>query len=264
MKTLLIAGVLTQVFASLSQAAVKVQSVDYRQDTTALSGLLIYDSAVGAKKKPGIVIFSDWMGVGDMAREKGEKLARMGFVVFAADVYGKGKNPRDTKEAGSIAAVYKSDRALTRARAQAGLDELRKAAGVDTSRVAAMGYCFGGMVALELARSGAPLKGVAVFHGNLDTPDPTLAKNIKGSIAVFQGAIDPYVPEMQVKNFMDEMNKANVDWRLTYYSGAVHAFTNPKAGNDISQGAAYNELADKRSWESMKLFYEELFPHARR
>jgi dienelactone hydrolase len=262
MKSILLAACL---LASLAHGSVKVQTVDYRQDTTSLSGLLIYDTSMGAKsKRPGIVLFSDWMGVGDFARTRGEKLARMGYVVFAADVYGKGKNPHDMKEAGAISTIYKSDRALTRARAAAALDQLRKAAGVDTNKLAAMGYCFGGMVALELARSGADLKGVSVFHGNLDTPDPSLAKNIKGSIAVFHGALDPYVPQAQVKNFMDEMNNAKVDYQLTFYSGAVHAFTNPMAGNDISQGAAYNAKADARSWEAMKLFWAEIFPPARR
>lgn len=251
---------------SLVHASIKVREVNYRQDTTALSGLLVWDStgASAKVKKPGVILFSDWMGVGEFARTRAEKLARMGYIVFAADVYGKGRNPRDTKEAGAIATVYKSDRALTRARAQAGFDELHKAVGVDTNRLAAMGWCFGGMVALELARSGAPLKGTIVFHGNLDTPDPSLAKNIKGSIAVYHGALDPYVPGMQVKNFMDEMNAAKVDYTLTYFSGAVHAFTNAGAGDDPSKGAAYNVVADARSWEMMKLFFAEIFPPARR
>lgn len=250
--------------AAATQASVKIQTVEYRQDTASLSGLLAYETGAAKAKKPGIVLFSDWMGVSDFARVQAEKVARLGYVVFVADVYGKGHQPKDQKEAGALSSIYKGDRALTRARAAAALDQLRKAAGVDTSKLAAMGYCFGGMVALELSRSGAPLLGTAVFHGTLDTPDPSQAKNIKGSVAVFHGADDPFVNADQVRGFMDEMKKAGVDWRFTYYSGAVHAFTNPQAGNDPSKGAAYNAKADARSWESMKLYYQEIFGPAAR
>jgi dienelactone hydrolase len=145
------------------------------------------------------------------------------------------------------------------ARARAAYDQLRKSSRVDTSRIAAMGYCFGGGVALELARSGADLDGTVSFHGNLDTPHPEQSRQIKGQVLVQHGADDPFVPQDQVKGFMDEMRAAGVDWHLIQYGSAVHGFTNPNAGSDNSKGMAYNPKADKRSFQAMADFYQEIF-----
>jgi len=146
-----------------------------------------------------------------------------------------------------------------RARANAGLEVLKKHPLTDVNRIAAIGYCFGGTVVLEMARSGAELAGVVSFHGGLSTPNPSDAKNIKGKVLVLHGADDPAVPPDQVIAFQDELRKAGVDWQMVSYGGAVHSFTNPEAGNDPSRGAAYNEKADKRSWEAMKTFFGEIF-----
>jgi dienelactone hydrolase len=140
---------------------------------------------------------------------------------------------------------------------RAGLDYLAGLPQADTSRMAATGYCFGGKCALELARSGAPLKAVVTFHGALTTADPADAKNIRAKILVLHGADDPFVKQDDVKGFMDEMRAAGVDWQLVQYSGAVHSFTDPRAGNDNSKGAAYNANADRRSWRAMRDFFEE-------
>ena len=251
--------VLFMIAATLStQAAVQSKTVEYRQDTTALEGVLVSDASAKGKR-PGILLVGDWMGVSDFARKQAEKVAQLGYVVLVADIYGKGVRPKDQKEAGTQAGIYRANRELMRARARAGLEQLLKSPGVDAGRTAAMGYCFGGGVVLELARSGADLDGVASFHGNLDTPHPEDARNIKGQVAVFHGADDPNVPAEQVAAFADEMRKAGVDWRLTKYGGAVHSFTNPQAGNDPSKGNAYNAKADRRSWEAMKDFYQEIF-----
>ncbi len=147
-----------------------------------------------------------------------------------------------------------------RARAGAGLDVLRKHPQADTSRLAAIGYCFGGTTVLEMARGGADLACVVSFHGGLDTPTPEDAKQIKGKVLVLHGADDPLVPAKQVADFEDEMRKAKVDWQLVAYGGAVHSFTNPGAGNDNSKGAAYNAKADVRSWQAMRDLFAELFP----
>jgi dienelactone hydrolase len=179
-----------------------------------------------------------------------------------ADIYGKGNNPADAKGAAATSAKYKSDRPLMRKRAAAGLARLKQVPGVDTTRLAAMGYCFGGTVALELARSGADLRGAVSVHGNLDTPDLSMAKAIKGTILVLHGANDPYVPAEQVKNFQDEMRKAEVDWYMISFGNAVHSFTKPEAGDDPSDGQAYNAKADARSFEAMKDFYAEVFKAA--
>ncbi len=243
------------------QAAAKAQPVEYKEDTVSLQGTLVSDPATKARK-PGIVLFPDWMGVSDYSRKKAEEIAKLGYVVLVADVYGKGKTPTNEKEAAAFAGIYKSDRALMRKRAQAGLTRLKAAPGVDTSRLAAMGYCFGGTVALELGRSGADLDGIASVHGNLDTPDPSLAKNIKGSVLVLHGAADPFVPPEQVKNFQDEMTNAGVDWYMESFGGAVHSFTKPEAGSDPSKGQAYNPKADARASEALKDFYAGIFAPA--
>jgi dienelactone hydrolase len=180
-------------------------------------------------------------------------------VAFAVDMYGKGIRPQSPAEASKQAGIYRGDRDLMRRRVTAGLDVLRSNELCDVERVAAIGYCFGGGTALELARSGADIAGVVSFHGNLDTPDPKIAENVKCKILVCHGADDPHVPFEQVKGFIDEMSSAGVDYQFIAYSGAVHSFTNPGSGDDPSRGAAYNETADRRSWRHMKMFFDELF-----
>jgi dienelactone hydrolase len=166
--------------------------------------------------------------------------------------------PKGGAEAGPLAGKYKADRPLLRARARAGLDELRKVALVDGARVAAIGYCFGGTTVLELARSGADVAAVVSFHGGLDSPTPADGKNVKARVLVLHGADDPYVPPAEVAAFEEEMRGGGVDWQLVKYSGAVHSFTIPDAGSDNSKGAAYNAVADRRSWEAMKGFFAEV------
>ncbi len=244
--------------AGTASAAIKSEPVAYKQDTASLEGLLVYDAAAKGKQ-PGIVLGPDWMGVSDLAGQYAEKVAKLGYVVLVADIYGKNIRPKDMKEASSQSAIYKNDRNLMQARARAAYDQLRASARVDTSRLAAVGYCFGGGVVLELARSGASLNGVVTFHGNLDTPHPEQARNIKGMVLVNHGADDPFVNADQVKGFESEMRAAGVDWRLVQYGGAVHGFTNPNAGSDNSKGMAYNAKADKRSWQATVDFFREIF-----
>lgn len=238
-------------------AAVRNSTVAYQRDGVDFEGYLAEDDALPGRK-PGVLVVHDWMGLGKFARGRADELARMGYVAFAADIYGKGVRPANPKEAGEQAAKYKSDRALLRARARAALDVLAGQASVDPRRLAAIGYCFGGMAVLELARSGAPLAGVVSFHGSLDTPRPADARDIKGRVLVLHGADDPHVPARDVAAFEDEMRAAGVDWQLVSYGGAVHAFTNPAAGSDPAKGAAYHERADRRSWEAMKAFFAEV------
>ncbi len=231
--------------------------IEYKAGDTACEGYLAGDTAPG--KRPGVLVVHDWMGLGKFSMAKADELTRMGYVALAVDIYGKGVRPANPKEAGEQAGKFKSDRALLRVRILAALDVLRKNEHVDSNRIAAIGYCFGGTTVLELARSGADIAGVVSFHGGLDTPTPGDAKNIKGKLLALHGADDPYVPAADVAAFEVEMTKGGVDWQLVVYSGAVHAFTNPGAGTDNSKGAAYNEKADKRSWEAMKLFFAEIF-----
>jgi dienelactone hydrolase len=241
-----------------AHGAIHTEWVQYRHGETALEGYLAYDDAVKGRR-PGVLVVHEWMGLGDYAMKRAEQLAGMGYVAFALDMYGKGVRAKTPEEAAKLSGIYKGDRPLMRGRAQAGLDELRKQPLVDPARIAAIGYCFGGTTVLELARSGADVAGVVSFHGGLGTPQPAGAKNIKGKVLVLHGADDPHVPAAEVAAFQDEMRKAAVDWQMIYYGGAVHSFTNPGAGKDASTGVAYNEKADKRSWEAMKTFFKELF-----
>lgn len=243
--------------ATSAMAQVTTQTVEYKLGDAVFQGYLSYDASLTGKR-PGVLIIHDWMGVSDYTRMRAEQLAAMGYVALAADIYGKGVRPANSQEASAEAGKYYKDRQLLRARARAGLDLLASNPRVDPDRLAVMGYCFGGAGALELARSGAPVKGVVTFHGSLNTPTPADAKNIKGQVLVLHGADDPYVKQEDVRAFMDEMRAGGVDWQLNQYSGAVHSFTDKRAGNDNSKGAAYNELADRRSWEAMKDFFEEV------
>ena len=245
-------------FAVTVRAEVRTEAVEYKQGDAVLEGYLAYDDAVKGKR-PGVLIVHEWMGVNPYVKKRAEQLAKLGYIAFAADIYGKGVRPKNSDEAAAESKKYKTDRQLMRARVNAGLALLKNHKLADTKRTAAIGYCFGGTTVLELARSGADVNGIVSFHGGLDSLNPNDAKNIKGKVLALHGGDDPFVPAEQVAAFQDEMRKAGVDWNMVIYGGAVHSFTNPDAGNDNSKGAAYNEKADKRSWEDMKQFFSEIF-----
>jgi dienelactone hydrolase len=251
-------SVLLALSPAMAVAAVKTEVVEYQDGNTRLEGLVAFDDAA-KDPRPGVLVVHDWMGITDNTRRRAVQLAELGYVAFAADIYGKGVRPKTPQEAGAQAGRYKADRKMLRARVSAALETLRKNPRVAAARLGAMGYCFGGTTALELARSGAPLAGTVTFHGGLDSPTPEDARNIKGKVLALHGAADPFVPAKEVEAFEGEMNDAKVDWTLVKYSGAVHAFTVVEAGNDPSKGAAYNALADQRSFEAMKAFWAEVF-----
>ncbi len=240
-----------------SRAAIHTETVEYKQGDTTLEGYLAYDDSISGKR-PGVLVVHQWMGLTGYEKHRAEQLAALGYVAFCADIYGKGVRPKDTSEAGALAGKYKGDRALLRARVNAGLDTLEKNELVDTSRVAAIGYCFGGTTVIELARSGANIAGVVSFHGGLDSPTPADGKNIKGKVLVLAGADDPFQKPEDLTAFESEMRDSKVDWQIVFYGGAVHAFTQPNPGF-VNAGAKYNEKADKRSWEAMKAFFAEIF-----
>lgn len=254
MKALLIALTLA---GSLAQAKVKTETVNYKEGNTTLKGYLAYDDS-HKEPRPGLVLVHEWMGLNDYAKRRAREMAEKGYIVLAADIYGNGMTTKNPKEAGQLAGKYKNDRALFRKRMQAALDTLKAQKGVETSKIAAMGYCFGGTGVLELARSGADIKGVISFHGGLGSPTPADAKNIKAKVLVLHGAVDPNVPPEEVAAFQKEMNDAHVDYQLVAYSDTVHAFTNPDSGNDPSKGAAYNAVSERRSIVALHDFLDEV------
>lgn len=242
------------------QAKVETKSVTYSDGQTTLEGFVAWDTAHGNKNdRPGILVVHQWLGLSDYEKGRCQQLAELGFVAFAVDIYGQGVRPEGPQEAAKIASIYKQDRKLYRRRLQLGLEQLRSQPTVDSKQIAAIGYCFGGTGALELARSGADIDGVVSFHGGLDSPSPEDGQNIEAKILICHGADDPFVPAADVEAMKKEFNSAAVDWQMIIYSGAVHSFTHPAAGNDNSRGAAYNALADQRSWQAMNDFFSELF-----
>lgn len=255
MKSLL----LSLVVASNASAALVEKAVEYQQDGVTLEGFHVYDDAVQGKR-PAVLVIHQWTGLTDYEKQRSRMLAELGYNVFAADVYGKGIRPVPPG-AGQEAGKYKGNRDLYRARLNAALDVLKKEEHTDSSKIAAIGYCFGGTGALELARSGADIAGVISFHGGLDAAEGKAAQKggVKAKVLVCHGADDPNVPVPQVQAFEKEMRDSGADWQLISYGGAVHAFTQKMAGNDNSKGVAYNEKADLRSWEAMKAFFAEIF-----
>jgi len=257
MKTLL-ASLATLGCVLAARAELRTEAVEYKDDGTVLEGYHAYDDSTKGPR-PGVLIVHQWKGLGDYEKKRAEMLAKLGYNVFAVDIYGKGVRPATPQEAGQVAGKYKGDRELLRRRANAGLAVLQHHELTDPKRVAAMGYCFGGTTVIELARSGANIQGVVSFHGGLDSPKPEDGRNIKCKVLALHGADDPYVPAKDLAAFESEMREAGVDWQLVKYGGAVHSFTDWNAGSDNSRGAAYNEKADKRSWEDMRLFFAEIF-----
>lgn len=242
---------------AMSQAAVKTEEIEYRLGDSVFSGYFAYDDAL-AGKRPAVMVVHEWWGHGPYAQRRARELAALGYLAFANDMYGKGVYAKTHEEAGKLAGAVRGDRQRMRALAGAGLEAMKKHKKADTEKLAAIGYCFGGTTVLELARAGTDIRGVASFHGSLETPSPDLTKDVKAKVLVLHGAEDLRVGA-GLSGFQDEMRRAKADWQLISYGGAVHSFTVKEAGDDPSKGAAYNEAADKRSWLALKTFLSEIF-----
>lgn len=262
-------------FAHSARAEVKTEEVTYRDGDTTLKGLLAYDDAkagvgvgvggVGGKR-PGILVIHEWWGCNDYAKERAAMLARLGYVAFACDMYGDGQSTTKPDEAGKLAGQFQGQDAKRVARMQAALDVLRKHALVDADNLGAIGYCFGGTSALKLACAdvgdGQGVKGLKVvvsFHGSLWNLTDAEAARIKCKVLVCHGSMDNFIPIEQKNEFIATLDAAKVDFQFNEYGGAVHAFTNPKAGGANINGVAYQEAADKRSWADMQRVFAEAF-----
>lgn len=240
-----------------ADSILKGEFVRYELDGTVMEGYLVYD-ANSTEKRPGVLVIHEWMGIGEYSIFRAEELAKAGYIAFAADIYGVDVRPTNYEETAQAAGTMYANRELLRARANAALDVLKSSEYCDADRVAAIGYCFGGSTALELARSGADITGIVSFHGGLKTDMPGL-ENFDGKILICHGADDPHVTPVDVAGFEEEARQAGIDYQIIFYGGAVHSFTNPGAGDDPSRGAAYNANADRRSWIAMINFFNEIF-----
>lgn len=245
--------------SKVSGAAIKTEAVEYYDGKTPLEGFVAFDDSWQGQR-PVVVIVHQWMGLSDYEKMRAQQLVQQGFVAFALDVYGKGVRPKNPDEAGKLSNLYKNNFKLYRQRMKAALDFIVKHKAVDPARVVYMGYCFGGMGALEAARADFPILGSVAFHGNVKSTSAREKKQVKAKLLVLHGAIDPFVPIKDVEAFMKEMNDARADYHVVLYSGAVHAFTQKEAGDDVSKGIAYNEVADRRSWIAFMNFLNEVVP----
>jgi dienelactone hydrolase len=227
-------------------------AVAYEHDGVALEGYAAHDEAI-TDRKPAVLVLHDWFGLLDYPKARAQMLARLGYYAFGVDLYGADRRFHDGDEAAAEAGKYYSNLALLRARVQAAYDQVAKDPAVDPERIAVIGYCFGGSAALEFSRTGARLRGTASFHGGLITHDPADVDAITGNLLVLTGGVDPVVPDQAVVAFENELRtREDLDWQVTTYSGAPHAFTLPGTPN-------YRPVADRRSWRELVAFLDEIF-----
>lgn len=252
---LAIAGL--SLLASNVMAAVKSEAVQYEHDGTKLTGYLYYDDAK-TDKRPGVMVVHEWWGLNDYAKKRAEMLAELGYVAFAADMYGDGKVTDKPAQAKEWMTEITSDVDAWRATANAGLAQLKKSDKVDPEKLAAIGYCFGGGTILQMAYGGTDIDGVVSFHGSL--PSAPDGAEIKTKVLAFHGNADAMVPSATVAKFSEQMEKSGADWQfMAFGSGVRHGFTNLDAGKYGIENLKYDEKADQRSWAEMQDFFGEIF-----
>ncbi|MBF0611202.1 MAG: dienelactone hydrolase family protein [Magnetococcales bacterium] len=242
---------------STAQAELQSREVDYRDGETGLKGYLVWDDAMTGKR-PGVLVFHEFWGLNDYAKSRARQLAALGYVAFAADMYGVGHVATHAQEAREWSKQVTSNLEMWQRRATLALAALKETNEADGNRLAAIGYCFGGATVMQLAYTGADVKGVVSFHGSLPAPPPQAGEKIRAKIMVAHGESDPFIPPEKIAAFKSGMNEAKADWQFHSYGGAKHSFTNPDAHLAGNDGAAYNADADRRSWQTMKLFLEEV------
>ncbi|MGC9964225.1 MAG: dienelactone hydrolase family protein [Syntrophobacteraceae bacterium] len=245
-------------FASTVEAKVVGSMVPYRHEGVELAGYLAYDDSIEGRR-PGVLLVHEWWGLNDYAQTRANQLAGLGYVAFAADMYGKGKVTENPREASEWAQALRGDIGLLRQRATAALEVLKADPRTDAARIAAIGYCFGGGTVQHLAYSGAPLKGIVSFHGGFVNLSGDEAKAVKAKILICHGAADTFSTPLAMQDYIAAMEKGGLDWQMVILGGAKHAFTNPNADKTGLEGIAYSKSADERSWKYMKDFFDEIF-----
>ena len=243
------------------RAGLTSKTVEYTANGLTMKGYLAYEKHTDTRR-PGILVVHEWWGHNDHARKRAEMLAELGYVALAVDMYGDGRKAEHPEDAGKFAGEVSRNMPLMKARFLAALEVLRSDSHVDPENIAAIGYCFGGGVVLNMARAGLDLKGVVSFHGSLGTATPAAKGAVKARVLVCNGASDTFVPEDDIRNFKKEMDSAGVSYDFRSYEGAIHSFTNPAAteiGKKFNLAVAYNEAADKNSWKDMQEFLRETF-----
>jgi len=243
-------------------AAVKGEEVQYKSGNTVLKGYLAWDDAVKGKR-PGVLVVHEWWGHNEYARKRARLLAELGYTALALDMYGDGLQAHHPDDAGKFSGEVRKNLTLTKQRFDAAQQVLKEHPTVDAKNIAAIGYCFGGTIVLEMALEGEDLKGVASFHGGLDIDQPTKAGKVKARILILTGEADPFVPAAQVEAFKKELEAAKANYRVVVYPGAKHSFTNPDADKFAQQfnmpALAYNAVADNESWVEMQTFFKQIF-----
>ncbi|MDT8404042.1 dienelactone hydrolase family protein [Sulfuriflexus sp.] len=261
MKKITCAALFLCLFSALAQAAVKTEEVTYKDNGTELKGYLAYDDAIQGKR-PGILVVHEWWGHNDYARKRARMLAELGYTALAIDMYGDGKTANHPDDAGKFAKAVGSDLPLAKARFLAALNLLMTHETVDKDKTAAIGYCFGGGIVLQMARQGVDLDGVVSFHGSVATTTPASKGDVKASVLVYNGADDPFVKPEQIAAFKKEMDEAGVAYDFVNIPGAKHSFTNPAADDFAKQFGmplAYDKSADDLSWQGMQDFFKKIF-----
>lgn len=253
---------LSSVFLSqLAEAAIVGETVNYQAGDTKLVGYIAYDDAIKTPH-PGVLIVHEWWGHNEYARKRARMLAELGYTALAVDMYGDGKTAAHPKEAGEFAKQATQDPAVTRARFLAANEILANHKSVAKDKIGAIGYCFGGGVVLNMARSGVDLKGVVSFHGSLAPVEAAKSGAVKAQVLVYNGADDQFTPGEQIEAFKKEMTDAKVKFEFVNLPGAIHSFSNPEAdelGKKFNMPIAYNASADKTSWDGMQTFFKDVF-----
>ena len=246
---------------SSAEPKIQVKTVEYRAQDVVMKGYLAYEEGI-KEKRPGVLVVHEWWGLNDYIRGRARMLAELGYVALALDMYGEGKQAMHPTDAGKFSSELMQNFDASRARFMAAMDFLRQQALVDPTRIAAIGYCFGGGVVLNMARQGVDLKGVASFHGSLKAVKPAQTGGVKAKILVLNGADDKFIPQDQIEAFKQEMKTAGADFQFISYPGVLHSFTNPEADENakkFNMAIAYNADADKNSWNELKKFLKTIF-----